>query len=69
MGLEHLSSQGFHIFGGDVTKRAPSFMANVFKGLPDGQQKRLSGNGIHLAPLSCWMMFILANISRIQPCL
>lgn len=67
MGLEHLCAQGFHIFASAGASRRPSHMAQVFGSLSDGQQKRLSGNGIHLAPpLSCWMMFVLSNISRVQ---
>lgn len=63
-GMEHLGAQGFHLFGATTANRPFSKMLPVFQRFHQGEQKCLSGNGMHLGPLSAWLLYVLGNVVR-----
>jgi hypothetical protein len=64
-GLEHLSAQGFHLFPDTTKDHAFTKMLPIFSRMRDSDLKDVSGNGMHLAPLSAWLVFCLANVAKI----
>lgn len=63
-GLEHLGTQGFHLFEATTEDFMMTARAKAFKKLKPAEQKHLSGNGMHLAILLQWLYFILGNVIR-----
>lgn len=66
---EHLSSLGFHLFGGggkDLKSFGVSKMAPLFDGLTMAGRKALTGNGMHLVTQGSWMFFVLGHMSKMQ---
>lgn len=64
-GMEHLGAQGYHLFPETSGNNGFSKMLPIFLQLTHPDQKSISGNGMHLAPLSAWMLYTLSNILRI----
>ena len=58
-GEEHLAMQGMHMFAGYPHSK----LASHLRRLDDHEQRRVAGNGMHLATQSSFMIWILANVS------
>ena len=65
LGSEHLTANGWNLFPSSAS--APVSPAiDILMGLSDTQQKKLSGNGMHLPSLCAWKLYVLANIVRVE---
>lgn len=67
LGTDHLTANGFHLHAATTTDFPVSKMKRIFDQITDTQQKVLSGNGMHIACVAAWLMFILSNIVRVDP--
>ena len=65
-GFDHLSANGFHVCPAAQTVFPPSKLITIFRSLTEANRKSLSGNGVHLACVGAWLVYILANVVRID---
>ena len=65
-GMEHLGAQGYHLFEASCCDHPLSKMLQPFQKLKEREQKLVSGNAVHLAPLAAWLFYNLANIERVR---
>ena len=63
--LEHLGAQGFHLFPSS-TEDFTTPLLPIFNGLSCKHIKDLSGNGMHLAAFSSWVLYVLSNVIRVH---
>lgn len=61
LGLEHLLANGLNA-GLHPTSVSP--LAEVFQSMSGSQQKQLSGNGMNMQTLACWILYVAMNIKR-----
>jgi hypothetical protein len=65
LGSEHLTANGWNLFPSSASA-AVTPAIDILMGLSDKQQKKLSGNGMHLPSLCAWKLYVLGNIVRVE---
>ena len=60
-GLDHLSAMGWHLTEGSTMDHALSPLFPAIRELSNEELKFVSGNAIHLCPLTAWMHFIVGK--------
>jgi hypothetical protein len=65
LGAEQLAVHGWHVFPDCCQDTQFSSMRTILCNLKEVEQKHLSGNGMHVPLVACWMCMILGNVERL----
>ena len=62
LGVEQLTAQGWHVLPACCQDMPCTSMRTIICNLKPSEQKHLSGNGMHVPLVACWMCMILGNV-------
>jgi hypothetical protein len=63
-GMEYFGALGYHLFDNCILDYSRTKLYSVLSELEFSQQRRLAGNGIHIAAVTSWLQYVLANTIR-----
>ena len=64
--LEMFGAMGFHMHDATTADYPLSILHSIVSKLKPCQQKQLVGNGMHLVTQSAWMLYVLANVTKLD---
>ena len=68
LGVEQLTAQGWHVLPACCQDMPCTSMRTIICNLKPSEQKHLSGNGMHVPLVACWMCMILGNVEFLGVC-